>query len=153
MLLTPDALRKGKPFQVLHRGSVSETFYYHSSWGFICIGGKAHAKTGCEFVSYWLCSLPPCVDIQVCAKGRFDIHLFQQPVPFSSPSPDHPAASDISPLGILAQLFVTLWGELIWNNNSHFWRGYFKPVPIPWGSSRHGCKNIYASTAEEEVKE
>lgn len=33
-----------------------------------------------------------------------------------------------------------------------FLLGYFKPVPIPWGSSRHGWKNICASTAEEGVK-
>lgn len=113
-----------------------------------------NVKLGCELVSYWLCILRCCVGIHMQAKDRFDMHLCQQPVPFSSPSPDHQASSSIFPLGILVQLCVTLWGELIQNNNnSWFWQGYFKPVPIPRGSSRHWCKNIRASTAEEEVEE
>lgn len=88
------------------------------------------------------------------AKARLDIHFCQQPVLFSSPSPDRQDSSSIFPLGIPVQLCVTLWGELIQNNNnSWFWWGYFKPLPIAWGSSRHGCKNVCANAAEEEVEE
>lgn len=113
-----------------------------------------HAKLGCEFVLYWLCILPHCVGIHMQAKARLDIHFCQQPVLFSSPSPDRQDSSSIFPLGIPVQLCVMLWGELIQNNNdSWFWWGHFKPLPIAWGSSRHGCKNVCANTAEEEVEE